>query len=630
MELQLGDYAVWQREFLGSAAAREQLNYWTCQLQGLATPQLAMDFPRPARKSYRGEIVSRPLAATLVDQIQKLADEHDTTPYVIYCAAAKTLFAKYTGETDICLSSLATGRSRAEVEHLVGVCLNTVLLRTSLAGDPTFGETIDRVRRTVSAAATNDTLPFEHIVRALGHQPAAAPDSLFHCGFTQKRQFVGPHSVGGLRITGFPPRSPGALYDLHLFTEERDGQWHAACEFSIDRFAPESGQRFLGHFVHLLEVVTTAPARPLSQIVLANATELRVQSQGAEKPPIIRCIDECFEACAQRAPTATAIRAGAASISYQALNTHANTVANQLIEHGVTTGSPVAIVATRSVEVIAAMLGILKAGGAYVPVDPEFPSARIRALLSQCDPAVVFVDRQTRAEVSGWGLRDNALVLDVESAGSGYAPTKPERQHSAFDLAYVMYTSGSSGPPRGVMVTHGGVTRLVCGADYVDLGPEETILQAAPLAFDASTFEIWGSLLNGGVLALLPPGHCAVEILGTAIAQYGVTTLWLTAGLFQLMIDEAPKSLRPLRQLLAGGDVLSPEHVRRAHELLPNCRLINGYGPTENTTFTCCHTVRARIWHAAPSRSANRFVAPASPSSMTTSARCPWVCRGNC
>ncbi|HJX28598.1 MAG TPA: non-ribosomal peptide synthetase, partial [Thermoanaerobaculia bacterium] len=256
--------------------------------------------------------------------------------------------------------------------------------------------------------------------------------------------------------------------------------------------------------------------------------------------------------------------------------------------------SRVGLMMERSPELIVCLLGILKAGGAYVPLDPSYPAARLALMAADARLALVLAEAELAAAAS---LPEVEIVrLDGEEererlAGQSDAALAPEGGPDG--LAYVMYTSGSTGRPKGVAVTHRNVIRLVRGASYARLGPEEVFLQLAPVSFDASTLEIWGPLLNGGRLVLYPETRVSLEDLGRTLREHGVTTLWLTAGLFHQMVEERLGDLATVRQLLAGGDVLSPRHVRRVVEEIAGLTLINGYGPTENTTFTCCHPVTA-------------------------------------
>jgi amino acid adenylation domain-containing protein len=281
-------------------------------------------------------------------------------------------------------------------------------------------------------------------------------------------------------------------------------------------------------------------------------------------------------------------------MTYEQLNRRANRLARGLRHAGVKSEAMVVCCLERSVEMIVAFLAVLKAGGAYVPLDPDHPRARLDFILEDTGTSLILTRKSVASSVL---RRDSTRILlldDVSKAPSSSKDLQPPRQIAGpTSLAYVMYTSGSTGRPKGVMVEHRGIVRLVRGTNYCRFGPDEVFLQFAPMSFDASTFEIWGALLNGSQLVLMPPKSSSLEELEVAVRRHSVTTLWLTAGLFHLMVEERPEGLRPLRQLLAGGDVLSPRHVRIFLKHAGDTSLINGYGPTENTTFTSCHTISA-------------------------------------
>ncbi|HJX29511.1 MAG TPA: non-ribosomal peptide synthetase, partial [Thermoanaerobaculia bacterium] len=257
----------------------------------------------------------------------------------------------------------------------------------------------------------------------------------------------------------------------------------------------------------------------------------------------------------------------------------------------------IALAADRSPGLIAALLGIVRAGGAYLPLDPTSPPGRLAWMLRDAGARLLIADRRMLdllpPALLPPGLETLALDELLAESGEEALPALPAPPDiPAEALAYVMYTSGSTGTPKGVAVNHRNVVRLVRGADYAGMGAEEVWLQMAPVSFDAATLEIWAPLLNGGRLALMPPGRAGLDDLAEALARHAVTSLWLTAGLFHQMVDHRLEALRPLRQLLAGGDVVSASHARRLLEALPGLTLIDGYGPTEGTTFTCCHRMR--------------------------------------
>lgn len=305
------------------------------------------------------------------------------------------------------------------------------------------------------------------------------------------------------------------------------------------------------------------------------------------------CIQQVFEQQAAQRPDAVALKFRDQQMTYGQLNARANQVAYRLRELGVGPEVMVGTLLERSLEMVVGLLGILKAGGAFVPLDASYPAERLAFMATDTKAPVMLVQSRVASRMDGKGWT-NAIKVSLDGETSEIdrqSSENPTHLTTAENLAYVMYTSGSTGQPKGVMVNHRAVVRLVKNTNYVALGNRETFLQFSPISFDASTLEIWGPLLNGGCLAIMPAEVQALSEIGAAIRQHGVTSMWLTAGLFNVMTEQRLDDLRPLRQLLVGGDALSPVHVRKAIEGLPGCKLINGYGPTEGTTFTCCHTI---------------------------------------
>jgi aspartate racemase len=308
--------------------------------------------------------------------------------------------------------------------------------------------------------------------------------------------------------------------------------------------------------------------------------------------PRDRSVVQVFEEVAAAHPRSIALVFERDQLTYAELNLRANRLAQRLLEAGVTPGTMVGCCIERSLELIVALLAVLKAGCAYVPLDPAYPKERLDYLLGDTQAPVMLTQRALAETILSGHSVPLVLVDDDRSSRNTLTTENPQPRSGPESLAYVMYTSGSTGRPKGVMVEHRAIVRLVRNTNFCRFGQDEVFLQFAPISFDASTLEIWGPLLNGGKLVIMPPQASSLEDLGRVIGDHGVTTLWLTAGLFSLMIDERIEDLRPVRQLLAGGDVLSPRHVQLVLDKLADCTLINGYGPTENTTFTCCHVMR--------------------------------------
>jgi amino acid adenylation domain-containing protein len=306
------------------------------------------------------------------------------------------------------------------------------------------------------------------------------------------------------------------------------------------------------------------------------------------------CVHELVAAQAARRPDAVAVRSEQRRLTYAELDARANQLAHHLQSLGVTAETPVALCIPRSLDLIVALLGILKAGGAYLALDPAQPRERHRTLLEDSGARILLVRGAPPAALDG--LAETVVRLDRDRALLAQSPaTDPKAPVGPEHVAYLAYTSGSTGVPKGAAIPHRAVTRLVVDPDFLTIDEDDVFLQLAPVAFDASTLEIWGPLLNGAVLEVFPPHDPTPEQIAAVAENTGVTVLWLTAGLFHQIADGPIARLSGLRWLLAGGDVLSVPHVERAVAALPNTTLVNGYGPTENTTFTCCHPVRGPI-----------------------------------
>ncbi len=315
-------------------------------------------------------------------------------------------------------------------------------------------------------------------------------------------------------------------------------------------------------------------------------------------------ICQLFEEQAALTPHAIAVEFGKQALTYQELDCQSSLLAEYLQSLGTKPGDIVGLMVDRSIEMVVSLLGVLKAGGVYWGLEDHLPWERRLRRLKNARPAAILANRTAVGDLAELVVAATAspgtqpficVIAAIEDVLAEHPEKRPAAvagvRQDANAPAYLTYTSGSTGQPKGVLVPHRGVARLVKAPNYVSLTAQETLLHLSPLSFDASTFELWGALLNGGRVVLMPPGQPTLAEIGEAVHRHGVTTLWLSAGLFHLMVDERLDDLKPLRQLLAGGDVLSPPHVIKARMALPGCRIINGYGPTENTTFTCCYTV---------------------------------------
>jgi amino acid adenylation domain-containing protein len=597
LPLQYADYAEWQRQWMAGGALDAQLAYWRGRLAGApAVLELPTDRPRPAVQSHRGESHPFEVRPALAARLRALARETDSTLFMVLLAAFDLLIHRLSGREDVVVGSPIAGRMRGEVEGLIGFFVNTMALRTDLGGDPSFRALIGRVRETTLEAYAHQDLPFERVVEALQPDRALSHNPLFQVAFALQNVPMEPVRLPGLTLRLEEVDSGTSKFDLFLEMEEQGERLRGRVEYATDLWEPATADRMVRLFLHLLDGVAADPDRPASQAELVDAAERRrlVErwSGAARVHPHATTIHGTFAAVAESDPSRVALSWDGGTMTYGELHARSSRLANHLRALGVCAGEPVALVMDRSPELVVAVLAVLKAGGAYVPVNPQYPRGRVELMLADCGARVVLAQAPLAEVPAALGMRIVRVDADRDAIESASADD-PRADAGAEGAAYVIYTSGSTGRPKGVVVPHRAVLRLVRGADYARFGADDAWLQLAPVAFDASTLELWAPLLNGGRIALYPAELPAPEALGAFIRRHGVTSAWLTAGLFHQMVDASLPALGGLAQLLAGGDVLSVPHVRRVLEAHPHLRLINGYGPTENTTFSCCHRIRA-------------------------------------
>jgi aspartate racemase len=506
-------------------------------------------------------------------------------------------------------TSNANRRAR-EIEGMIGMVVNSLVLRADLMGRPSFRELLGRVRALSLEIYAHQDMPFERLVQELRFERRPGRNPLFQLMFNFLDAPLPDFRFGDLEMLPDLRHNRTAKMDMNLVVvpraEQRVGRGEDAenrratldWEYNTDLFDAVTVRRMAAHYQTLLTAAVADPDLALPELPLLSPAEqaelLQTANATATDYPRQGSILERFAVWAERTPGAPAVLCGEESLTYGELAERAYRLAWHLRGLGAGPGELVALAALRSLDLVPAILGILASGAAYVPLDPGYPPERLAWMLADSGARFLVCQEELLPRLPPAEGEIHRVVLERDREAIAAAPatlpaTAPEPPPGPDDLAYVMYTSGSTGRPKGVAVTHRNVVRLVFGSGFARFGPEEVFLQLAPISFDASTLELWGPLLHGGRLALFPPERPSLESLGEALAWYGVTTLWLTAGLFHQMVEGNPDGLRPLSQLLAGGDVLSPAHVRRALEALPGLTLINGYGPTEGTTFTCCH-----------------------------------------
>lgn len=596
LSVQYADYAYWEREWLQGEVLAEQMNYWKQQLGGAPVLELPTDHPRPYVQTYRGAYANFYLDRELSSGLSDLSRRLNATLFMTLLAAWQTLLYRYSGQTDIVVGSPIANRQRAETEALIGFFVNTLALRTDLSGNPNFSEVVQRVRETALGAYAHQAVPFEKVIEELQPERDASHTPLMQVVFVLQNAPQADLTALDLKLTYMEVETDTAKFDLTLALQETAGGLSGRLEYRDDLFEPGTIKRLLAHFENLLRGILEQPDQHIAELPLLSEPEERQLVELWNDTATVYerdcSIHELFEAQAEQMPEALAVISNDAQLNYRELSQRSNQFARHLQSLGVASETLVGVSLARSAQLVIALLGILKAGGAYVFLDASYPEERLALMLRDSGVQILITEKRLKEKFAP--VVETLICTDADEAEIAGRPCDKLSTpfHSNDQLAYVSYTSGSTGTPKGVAVTHRGVVRLVRNTNYARLNEENVFLQLAPVSFDASTLELWGPLLNGGCCVLPAEQILTATELEEAIGRYGANSLWLTSSMFNAIVDQDVHALSGLQQLLVGGEALSVPHIRRAVEQLPQTQLINGYGPTENTTFTCCFPIK--------------------------------------
>ncbi|BEO82635.1 non-ribosomal peptide synthetase [Serratia marcescens] len=601
LTLQYPDYAAWQRRYLTPERLAAQAQYWRETLSDApALLTLPTDRPRPTVQSFSGGEVPIAIDAELTQALRQFSRQHGGTLFMTVLAAWSLVLARMAGQQELVIGTPEANRGRLETESLVGFFVSTLALRIDLRDDPDLPTLIERIRHTVLTARENRDLPFEQVVelvnppRHLGYTP------LFQVMLAWQDGSVRDISLPGLQAESAELGYQIAKYDLTLDLAEGDEQISGTLNFATALFDRATVERYGVYLMQVLRAMATNATQPASHLDLLPAAERELLLYGwnrtAEVYPAQSSAHALFEQWAQRTPDAVAVVNDRDSLSYAQLNAHANQLAHQLITQGVRPGDRVATSLERSVSLVIAQLAILKAGAAYVPLDPHLPVARQAWIIGDSGASLILCDRDLDREIVG---EIACLRIDRLRQNPTHDPAVPRAGDAP---AYVMYTSGSTGTPKGVMVTHQGILRLAINNRFASFERGDRFAFAANPAFDASTLEVWGALLNGASLAIIAPEVLTeAEALAAALVRQGINVLFLTTSLFNQYVHSIAATLAQLKYLLSGGEAADPHAFARMLKEAGPVRLINGYGPTECTVFATTATIeRVDQWQRLP------------------------------
>src|SRR6202795_5112105 len=581
------------RDYLAWIAAQDRtaaVAAWSAALSGLEEPTLVAPHDR-GQAAMLPERIMMTLSEPLTTVLSQQARARGLTLNTYIQAAWAMLLGRLTGRDDVVFGITVAGRPPeiAGIESMVGLFINTLPLRVKLPPSKPVADLLSELQDSQSRLMAHQHLGLAEIQGLVGLGELFDTLVVFenypvdHAALAKASNGLHATPIAGHDASHYPlslAAVPGERLRLRL-------------EYRPDLFDRESVEALGGRLIRLLEASVAQPDCAIGRLDILDAAErqtLLCDWNDTARAISVATLPELFAAQAARSPEAVAVVFGEQRLSYAALDARANQLAHHLRNLGVGPEVVVGLCVERSLEMLVGLIGILKAGGVYLPLDPSYPSARLAFMLEDAGAPVLLTQAALLDQLPAYGVR--IIELDADGPAIARQPTTaPGNTLHPHNAAYVIYTSGSTGKPKGVVVNHQNIVRLVHKANYVDLHADDVFLHLAPLAFDASTFEIWGALLNGARIVIYPDGVVDLPRLRSVIAQQQISVLWLTAALFQQEVDGDVEALAGVRQLLAGGDVLSVPHVRRVIEALPGCTSINGYGPTEGTTFSACFAV---------------------------------------
>lgn len=592
LKIQYPDFANWQREVYDEKSLAPQLLYWREQLTALPQLELPTDRARPAEFSFRGARCELKITGSLYRSLLSLCERESVTLFMLLLAALYVLLHRYTGQDDIAVGSPTANRERRELEPLIGFFVNTLVLRAKVDGESSFRSFLSRVREILLAAFAHQEVPFERVIRELQPPQDKSRNPLYQVAF---QLFQRPNAPGISRDTVLPfePLATGiAKFDLTLDLIWTDDEIKGHIDYNTDLFDDARIRRMIGHYTRLLESIVADPTRRLSEleILTADETHQLLVAWNTTDHSYDRAanIPDVFRARATSKPDHVAAEFGEDMLTYGELERRSDHVAKLLSAAGVGHGELVGLYLNRCLDLPVALLGILKAGAAYVPLDPAYPRERLTYLLADSGARTILTINRHQHELSDYDAQ--LIFIDGEQLADGGTPT-PSRPLDAGATAYIMYTSGTTGLPKGVAVTHRNILRLVDGVGWIKLKAHDRVLHFAPLAFDASTFEIWSCLLSGATLIIAPPELMSLDELGGFIRHRKIGALFLTTSLFRQLVESNAGDLRAVKVLIFGGEAMPASLAKEAWKQLPRARLTNAYGPTECTTFASFYPI---------------------------------------
>lgn len=597
-KIQYKDFVVWEAKFRKSAQWQKSRRYWLELFEGeLPTLDLVANHKRVnARKSTAAKHTEQ-LNLQLSDTIKQVANKANATNYHFFLASFNAFLYRFTNQSDIVIGCAAAGRETPLLENQVGLYVNTLPIRTKIGNNLTFDELLSETQYHVTEAYSNQVFGFDELLSEIGlvHQLNRSPifDIMFTIEDTAWSFDTFKNKIAGLTFINTEILQTKPKYDLEISIAELNGVFTVSVSYDADLFEQNFVHNFFGSYNNFIRKAVENPTQKITAIDYITESEQQKlfewgninETQNTQSNLI-----ELFKRQVEATPDKIAVRDEHNALSYRELDVLSTKLANSLTSKYCTTNEErIGIYLQRDIFTIISIVGILKAGAVYVPIDTDLPESRAKYMIEDSSITYLIVDNTTQQNT----INFNIEVLNIkEVLESSINQEESSYCFKTNQLAYIMYTSGTTGNPKGVMIEHDGIIRLVKDPNYVTLDEKSRLLMTGAISFDATTFEIWGILLNGGELGITSKETLLdTQLLKNKIVDWNINIMWMTASWFNQVVDEDISVFQPLYYLLVGGDRLSPAHINQLRSELSSIHIINGYGPTENTTFSLCHQI---------------------------------------
>lgn len=589
LKVQYKDYAAWQMNMLNEEHIKDMAKYWTEQFGGeIPILNMPVDFPRPARKSFKGSKVSFSLNKEISYNLKKLSWDTDTTLYMVMLSAFTILLSKYAAQEDVIVGMPIEGRLNPDVSDLIGMFVNTVAIRNHPQAEKPFIQFLQEVKINLLSAYENQEYPFEELVDKVNIKRDLGRNPLFDMVFILQNMDLSKIRLGDAKLSPCVFDSGTSKFDITLEAFDRGDFIELTAEYCSDLFKESTISRLLTHYNNLIESIIKDPGKAISHLVMLSFDEKHMLAVDFNRTdtafPDDKLVHQLFEDQVCKTPDHTAVKYESESMTYRVLNSRSNQLARMIRGRGIGPDDVVGICVRRSIDMIVAMLAVLKAGGAYLPMDPDYPVERNLYIMNDSDAKILLTQDEF---VDQW--RDKADVISLQDAGilendEGNLDwvNKPN------DLAYIIYTSGSTGKPKGVMIEHINVVRLLFNEAFqFSFSSDDVWTMFHSYCFDFSVWEMYGALLYGGKLVIVSKDNAKdTRKFLDIINKEKVTVLNQTPGAFVNLIQEdstASSGAGSLRYVIFGGEALKPILLKSFYEKHPETKLINMYGITETT-----------------------------------------------